>query len=63
MNSSNGSSRILVRGCRHRASVKNYESGLDGGADANQSAFTKLALDGGAIGLGSPASEVLNVEA
>src|ERR1035441_3899421 len=59
MNAADGSPRILIGRCGDGAGIQDNDFGLDGGRGALQSAGQQLALDGGAIGLGRAASEVI----
>ncbi len=61
MNAPDGGPGILIGRCRYGASVENDDLGFVGGAGATQSALKQLPLDGGAVRLGGPASEILNV--
>ena len=53
---------VLVGRGGHGAGIENYNLGVIGRCGAVESLLLELALDGGAVGLGSPASEVLDVE-
>ena len=61
-NAADGSTSILVSGGRYRARVENYDPGFSSGLGWLDSAFTKLAFNGSAIGLGGTAAKILYVE-
>ena len=61
MDAADGGARVLIGRCGDGAGIQDDDFGLDGGGGALQPATEQLALDGGAIGLGRAASEVLDM--
>ena len=61
MDAADGGTRVLIGRCGDGAGIQDDDFGLGGSAGALQSPRQQLALDGGAIGLGRAASEVLDV--
>ncbi len=61
LNAADGGAGVLIGGIRDGASVQDDEVGLGGGG-ASEAAGFELAFEGGAVGLGGTASEVLHVE-
>src|SRR5206468_5042447 len=62
MDASDGSARVLIGGGGHGASVEHHNLCLRRGTCATEATLTKLALDGGAVGLSGPAAKVLYIE-
>src|ERR1700685_1053113 len=63
MDPANRCARILVGGSSHSARIKDGNSGLRRRGPSFQSQFPKLALDRCSVGLRSPATKVLYIEA
>ncbi len=61
MNAADGSTCVLISRRGDGAGIQDDDFSLDGSAGALQSAGQQLALNGGAIGLGRAASEVLHM--
>jgi hypothetical protein len=61
MNAADGSTHVLIGGCRDGACVQDDDLGLYGGGGALQTTAEQLAFDGGAIGLGRATSKILNM--
>ena len=61
MNAADGGTRVLIGRRGDGAGVQDDDFGFCGGGGALQPAVEQLALDGGAIGLGRAASEVLDM--
>jgi hypothetical protein len=57
----NGGASVLIRRRCNRASVENHDLRATRGAGTLETAIEQLPLDGSAVGLGGPASEVLNM--
>lgn len=62
VDAADGSSGIVVGGSSDRASIQDDDFGAGGASVTLEAALLELALDGGAIGLGGAASEILDIE-